>query len=36
MADQFFFDADAKNDEKNVLDYGAINEPNHEAPTLTM
>ena len=34
MADQFFFDAEANNTENIVLDDGASNEPNNEAPTL--
>ena len=32
MAEQFFFDADANNDDKNVLDCGALNAQNQEAP----
>ena len=35
MADQFFFDAEANNAANNVLDDGAINEPNNEALTFS-
>ena len=35
MADQFFFDAEANNTENFVLDDGASNEPNNEAPTFS-